>query len=460
MAWKHTNRRTRRGSLLLTALAVALLGALTVAPASQADWPQDGHDIFNLRLNKSEGPTASRAPTLSKVWQKSFDGDITGTPVVLNNKFLYVGTHNAVVTAVARDNGFTLWSRFVGGAVPGSVLHFNNTIYANVSRVGAPRLVALDPLTGDTKFSTIVDTQADSDAWASPNYSAEHNLIYVASGASKAEDDRKVGVRTRGSVTAVDATSGAVVWKTFLVPSGRNGAGVRGTPLVIPAYKRLYVATDHAYSGTAHPTTDAIVGLELYDEDGDSILGEVVGSHQIKADDVAENSSLDLTKRVGFTVAPNVVAPIGGIYPVTAGAGDGRVYAVNPLTFERMWEQPVGVGSSNGGVVGSGAWDGARIHGTTTVPTAFWGLRGTGAIAYAFPGTDPLHYGAVSIGRGVGFSADSAGFLDSFDPATGRVLGRAPLGLPSIGGVSVATDKVFAAVGTGRGTGGAVAAFR
>jgi polyvinyl alcohol dehydrogenase (cytochrome) len=443
---------SKRAFVALLASA-AVSAPLAVAPPAQANaWPQDGASIYNLRFNK-QGPFYSRADELKQAWRRTVDGDVTGTPIVLDNKFLYVGTHGATVYKIARDNGFVAHATHVGGAVHGSLLFYNNTIYASVSRVGSPRLVALDPDTLAVKWSTIVDTQADADACAAPNYSAADNLVYIAIGACKAERDRKPGVRTRGAVIALDATSGAVVWKSYTVPSGSNGGGVTGTPLVIPGYNRLYVGTDHAYSGTAHGNTDALLAFNL-------TTGAIEGRFQAQADDVAENNSTDPQKRVGFTSAPNVLGKLNGTYPVAAGAGTGKVYAVDPTTMASIWTYDVSVPSSDGGIVGSAAWDGKVYQGTAANPGLTWGLNLGGTLRYLWPGVDNARTGPSSISQGVVYSVDSLGNLTTADSFSGRPLGRFAVGAPSTGGVSFARSMAFVGVGTGTGTGGAVVAFK
>lgn len=453
--------RARRLCLLTGACLSMVMGGLPSTSAAQSlrvPWTEDGR-IFNLRFS-SDGPLGRRSDELQQAWRRSMDGDVTGTPILAPNGFLYAGTSGANVHALAQTNGFQLWSQFVGGAVPGSVLFKNETVYAVASRVGSPRLVALDPLTGDIKWSTIVDSQRDADAWGSPAYSAENNLIYVPICACTAEEQRKSSVSTRGAVVAVHAETGAIVWKTHTVPSNRNGGGVAGTPLVVPDFGRIYVGTDHAYSGTAHENTDALLAL-------DAATGAILGSFQAKPGDVAQPDSLDPTRRQGFTVAPNIFAissQAGVTFPVGAGAGNGVFYAVDPLTMEKIWETRVGVGSPDGGVVASGAWNGELLHGVTASPTNYFGLRPNGSLAYLFPGNDVRHFGPASWTHDTIYSTDSAGFLNTQVDDFGRPAGRYPLGAPSTGGVSFGRRMAFVGVGSertaGQGTGGAIIAFK
>jgi polyvinyl alcohol dehydrogenase (cytochrome) len=53
----------------------------------------------------------------------------------------------------------------------------------------------------------------------------------------------------RGSVVALDATTGRLLWKTRMVPAGYSGGSVWGsTPAIDPSTGLLYVGTGDNYS--------------------------------------------------------------------------------------------------------------------------------------------------------------------------------------------------------------------
>ena len=82
----------------------------------------------------------------------------------------------------------------------------------------------------------------------------------------------------RGSVVAIDATTGKQIWKTYTIPEapaivGKNAAGtplwkpagaaIWAAPTIDAARRRLYVATGNAYTEPAAPTSDAVMALAL-----------------------------------------------------------------------------------------------------------------------------------------------------------------------------------------------------
>jgi polyvinyl alcohol dehydrogenase (cytochrome) len=460
MARQGKDRIAGRGRLLALLAAAALPLALPASAPAADPWPSDGATPFNIRWNNS-GPSAARAAqnTLVKVWQKTLDGDVTGTPILRGDGAVYVGTWSGTVYQLSVTTGQILWARYVGlpnvsGAnpVPGSLLLANGTLYAVVSHQSHPALVALDPDTGLIKWSVELDNQANADAWGSPAYSPKKNLVYVPICACKAEQDR-VNVNVfRGNVVAVDATSGAVVWKTHTVGLGRTGGAVQGTPAVYDGIDRLFVGTGQAFTAPADPNTDALLAL-------DTGTGAIVGSFQAKENDFSPNSALEPTSKLGFVAAPNGLVGTGGRVLIGAGARNGTYYTVDPTTMGAVNASVVGAGSSYGGVIGSSAFDGGKVYGVSSTPSAFWSLAPkTGALMWAFPGT--VQYGSVSASRGVVWSVDATGFLNANNAGDGKAISRTPLLGPSTGGAALGFSRVIASIGTTRGTGGGVAAFK
>lgn len=455
-----SGRLTRHGALgFLLALVVA-----APAEAQLGQWMRDGRDAMNLRYN-GEGPAANRAATLVKVWEQSFSGDVTGTPILAVpagqpepvQGYVYVGSYNGHVYAMDQKTGTVRWTRFVGGQVAASALFIkdkfgNETLFVVTAKPGSPALVAMDPLTGAIKWTTTVDFQPNIDAWASPAFSGKHNLVYVGTCTCKADEDA-TNVSRRGSVVAVDATSGAVIWKTYTVPPGRGGGHVKGTPLVYDDIDRVFVGTGHSQHPNPGPLTDSIVALK-------TDTGEVLGKFQIRNDDSANNShTSDPRMKTGFHAGPNALN-VGSKILIGDGSGYGSYYAIDPVTMAKVWEAKVGVASSRSGVHAASAYDGKRIYIASSLPGTFWGIKPTGALTWATPDPSPLLFGDVSTSKNVVWATDSAGFLTAFNGSNGAVNGRTPLGKPSLGGVAFARGYAYVSIGTGKNTGGGVVVFR
>src|SRR5690606_24889828 len=81
----------------------------------------------------------------------------------------------------------------------------------------------------------------------------------------------------RGSMSALDANTGEVLWKTYTVPEpqprgtstaglplwGPSGVGIWNAPTIDAARGLLYSGTGPAYSGPAPDTTDSVIAFDM-----------------------------------------------------------------------------------------------------------------------------------------------------------------------------------------------------
>lgn len=435
-------------------VAAICLASTAIAPSSMANtWPSDGQNAYNQRYLRSGGPTGTRATNgLTKIWERRTGGDVRGTPVLAIGG-VFAGAADGTVYAYLQKTGQLYWAQYVGGPVYGSPLYVkrsetDHTIYVVASKPRSTMLVAMEAFTGTVKWSTKVDTQQDSVAWAAPAYSAEKNLVYVATCPCKAEQDGVV-TNTRGTISAVDGTSGALIWKLNAAGATQGGVGIAGTPLVADSIGRLYVATGHSYLAPA-PSANSVVAL-------DTATGNVLGSFQARPDDSSSNGTLvDPARKQGFVSSPIAVGNKLGV-----GSKDGNFYTFDPFTMELASKTVVGAGSSHGGIIGGAAYDGVKLYGSSSTPSLFWSInRASGALAWAFPSDDPTRHGPVSVANGVVWNTNTLGFVEARTVGDGRLYGRYPLAAPSTGGVSFYANTAYVAIGTSRNTGGGVAAFK
>ncbi|TMM18248.1 MAG: hypothetical protein E6G01_03765 [Actinobacteria bacterium] len=451
----------------LVAGLVPFAGRATAATgvAAQREWPSYGADIANSRT-VAGGPAPTSVPSLVQAWRDDFtDGDFTGTPVVAGG-VAYVGSNGGVVRAIqavgggARPAGSVLWSTSVApDPVNGSLAVSGSTVFVPVAKVGGPYLVALDAATGRRLWSTVLDTSTDADVYGSPTVApAPDGRLFVLEGVSAVSGDPASPLR--GSVTALDAASGAVVWKQYTVPPGFNGGAVWSTPSVDLATGAVYIGTGNAYSGQAAPTTDAMLELDL-------ATGAVRGFFQATSGDVFSSSTPGLD--FDFGASPNLI-DVGGRHLVGEGQKSGAYWVLDRTTMQPVWHAQVGPGSVLGGVLGSTAYDSAadQIVGPISAPGYVWSVQAsTGTPRWVSAGVgDPVHFSPVAISNGVVYSLLSGGFVGAWSEQTGVPLAQLSLSKPgsptpeaSLGGVSVADGLVVANTGT-QSSNGSVVAFR
>ncbi|MEA2397569.1 MAG: hypothetical protein QOK25_1125 [Thermoleophilaceae bacterium] len=430
-------RKVRGGGALAAATMLIAL-ASSSAPAT-ADWPVYGRDLANSRDGGHDGPSLAQIPTLKQAWSfKSPAGDFTGTPVVANG-VLVAGDYSGIVYALDAVTGKLRWSRKLNEPINGSAAidpgaPNGATVYVPLAHVGRPRLVALSLGDGHTRWTRVLTDQSGSSVYSSPTY--WNGTVYI--GTSGPNGDASTA---RGSILALDAASGAVRWRTYTVPPGRDGGAVWSTPTIDIATGRLYVGTGNAYHAPAADTTDAILAL---DASTGAILAhyQAVGGDTFAADNPAGPDA-------DFGASANLIRAPDGTALVGEGAKDGVYYTLDRATMKLAWKSTVGPGSAVGGVVGGTVYDGKRIYGSDALTSQVWALGSGGSSQWSSTDGGSLDFSPLAMANGVLYSADQAGSLTIRDGATGTVLKTLSLGGPTFGGISTVGGAVYVAVGLG-----------
>jgi polyvinyl alcohol dehydrogenase (cytochrome) len=453
---------------------VDLMPKVQPKPLGKGEWPFYGKDLSNSRDGGSSGPSYNEVPTLGPVWSfASSDGDFTGTPVVAGGK-LVAASGGGSVFALDAAGGKKLWAKDLNAPINGTAAIAGRRVYVPVATPGAPSVAAFDLSTGALLWRTRVDSQKNSDVFGSPvvsamkrpaacrrrAYAKKHrarcraaSTLFIGTSAEYGEvNDPDVNVR--GSVVALDATTGRIRWKTYTVPPKHDGGSVWNTPAIDPAAGRLYVGTGNAYHKPAADTTDAVLAL-------DARTGRLVGRRQATAGDVWNGTEGRANgPDYDFGASLNLIQRGDGRKLVGAGQKSGTYWAFDRRTLNPVWSAMTGpAGPAVGGIVGSTASDGRRVYGPDTPAGEIWALDLAGNPAWVSSDGGPLHFSPVSVANGVVYSTDMSTHLTARDATTGAVLAKLPLGAPSWGGVAIAGGSVFAVTGT-QGSGGYVVAYR
>jgi polyvinyl alcohol dehydrogenase (cytochrome) len=298
----------------------------------------------------------------------------------------------------------------------------------------------------------------------------------------------------QGSMNFLDASSGRVLKKTWSIHPPKQpddqfaGAGIWSTPAIDTEEKLAYVGAGNPFKPQAeHPHADAILKLDV--NRASPSFGEIIGSYkgvideyvpafsQLPCFDIPGNPPPYYPQGIGqcgdidldFGAAPNLFRDKSGRKLVGEGQKSGVYHVVDAATMKPVWTQVVGPPTSVGGIVGSTAVEDGNVFGPITVPGYVWSLStATGSPRWVGPIGDGAHWGPpVTTANGVVYSVDASGFLNAFDARQGVLLAKRPLQLGgggplalSWGGVSVARNTVYAAVGVVGLADGFVAAFR
>ena len=243
------------------------------------------------------------------------------------------------------------------------------------------RAYAVDAATGKELWVRKVDDHRAARATGAPTLHAGR-LYVVTSGVSEETAASMPDYECctfRGSMTALDATTGEVVWKTYTVDEPqRRGTSTSGKPLWGPAgapiwsaptidEKRglIYAATGNAYADPAPRTSDAIVAFEI-------ATGRIRWVNQIMPDvwilgcgaplgggndiEAADNPNCpeDVGPDFDFSASPVLVTLANGRDALVVTQKSGVGYLLDPERRGReIWEYRWGRGSPVGGVWGA-----------------------------------------------------------------------------------------------------------
>jgi polyvinyl alcohol dehydrogenase (cytochrome) len=385
-------------------------------PAS-TDWNGWGNGLENTRFAKSGGLTAADLPRLKLKWAFGF-ADVTAArtqPSLVGNR-LFVGSDSGEVHALDPKTGCAYWSYRAQATVRTALLVAPYTPAAGGT--------AWAVFFGDLKANAYaVDATSGAPLWVRK---ADDHPFAAITGAITYHNGRVFvpvqglneevqGGRPpyecctfRGSVSALDAATGNVVWKTYTIAEkqsrganasgtpqwGPAGGGIWGAPTVDVKRGALYVGTGNGYADPAQPMTDAILALDLQ-------TGRVRWFHQLLAND-------NWTLGCGPTNAnnPNCPGTLGPDFDfsaspalTTAGGRDllvvpqksGVAWALDPdKEGAIVWQHRFGRGSGRGGQWG-GAVDGRQAYFGSSAGDGIEAVNlATGERAWQRPAEKPL----------------------------------------------------------------------
>lgn len=382
----------------LTALlgAIIPLVAASALPANAAlgsrrgDWPTWQGDTFGTRHNAAERViTPATAGNLKLKWAFAYPegpAPVKSQPAVVDGSIFFGGPDGLFYALDART-GATKWTFelvSVDPAAGGAIVLDGPAVAGGKVYFGDSRgyVYALDQRTGRLRWARDTETHPAALHTSSPLY--YNGRIYI--GASSGENTGDVNspcCTFRGHLDALDAETGAPVWRYYTVPepvqvgtwpSGANryepsGAGVWSSPVVDPRTGTLYVGTGQNYTGSAGDF-DSLLAL-------DARTGAVRWKQQVTGADtwrslcneptaegycpgLGDGSALDYD--IGAT--PNIFRA-GGRTLVGVGQKSGVYHAFEAGTGTVAWRRQLSVPFPSGGISGiqwGSSYDGNRLY--------------------------------------------------------------------------------------------------
>ncbi|KAK7295342.1 hypothetical protein RJT34_18249 [Clitoria ternatea] len=248
--------------------AVLVLATISGGLHSQG-WLNHGGDLFNRRYAEKEYKISPKtARNLRLKWRFNAGKDITATPAIYNGT-LYFPSWNGNIYAVKEADGSLVWKQnlqnLTGLKPTGLVLNVNWTVSRATPTVvdghdllitgmyGPAVVIGVKRSTGELLWKTTLDDHPAGIITMSGTYYKGGYHV----GTSSLEEFTTIEqcCTFRGSMAKLDAESGVILWKTYMLPDNNNrrgeyaGATVWGSsPSIDVIRNHVYIATSNLYS--------------------------------------------------------------------------------------------------------------------------------------------------------------------------------------------------------------------
>lgn len=389
--------------------------------ATPGDWASTGLDDPSTRFQRRPGLAASDVPKLKVKWAFSMTGG--GQPTVIGD-WLFVTNRSGTFFAMDARSGCVHWAveDLVARTTP-MVVRSAISPSGWATFVGqSDRVVrAFDARSGKELWrSAMLDPHPVGVLTGSPIVADNRLLVPISSIEEAAAMSKSYACCTfRGSLAALDLTTGKLLWKTSMVPeptrhirtkdngldvTGPAGAAIWSAPSIDRKRGLVYVVTGDSYTDVDTVGADAVVALDIK-------TGKIRWRDQVTEKDNfvmgcgrtsnSGNCPTPLGPDFDFGATPVLIPIKGGKTVLVAGQKSGLAYGFDPDNGKRLWTTQVGVGSALGGIE--------------------WGIGADDRYAYI-----PVSDLGVIFGEGrPGAPAGKPG-LSALDPATGKIVWHTP----------------------------------
>jgi len=436
-------------------------------PASkQGAWSGWSPDPANTRFQPAAqaGFSGADVPRLKLKWAFGIPNAriVRSQPAVFEGR-VYIGGNDGTLYALDASTGCTFWAATASKAIrSGVAIGKAGLVDAVFFGDAGGDVYALDTSTGRLIWGVPADPHPAATITGTPTYYDQRLYVPVSSGEEQSR--RRPGYDCctfRGSVVALDASSGKTIWKTYMAPEtpspqgkapdghtvfGPSGMAIWSSPTIDVAKKRIYVGTGDNYSEPDTPTADSAVALDL--NTGAPLWSVQFTKEKIYkiecGDPPAAGCSPPTVPEFDLGASSVLVSLSSKRRVLILGQKSGMVYGVDPdANGKLLWHDRAGAGGLLGGVQWGMASDGRVVY-VAVSDLAFQGrgpdpTKGGGISAYQSsdgkllwktppPGCgdrrpcSPAQSQAVTAIPGAVFSGSIDGHLRAYDTRTGKII--------------------------------------
>src|SRR5215467_11079283 len=432
-------------------------------PARGPSWNGWSADVSNSRFQSAQVArlTATDVPRLKLKWAFGFPQGVSANtqPTVASGR-IFIGSDNGYVYSLDAQTGCVYWSFENGSIVRNSltvapVTGQASTKYAVFFGDGKANVFGLDAQNGKLLWKTRVDDHFVARITAGSKFYNGKLFVPVSSSEEFRSGNPDYPCCTsRGSVVALDASTGKQLWKTYVIPDEPKpykkmangvtlykpaGGAVWNSPTIDPVRNAVYFGTGDATTAPAPKTTDGIMAVNINSgeflwayqaTENDVFMGGCNGAVKSDACPSPMGPDMDIGNSPILKTLPN------GKRVLIGGTKGGDVFGLDPdnngALLYRINVGGVPVGTNRGGR-GSIVWGGAVDD-----QHVYYGAGGAGLIAlqpatgervWAFTPPAPATGGrGASLGAaptvipGVVFEGASDGKLYAVSSADGKQL--------------------------------------
>lgn len=389
------------------------------APGSAPEWNGWGNGLDNAHFQaaRAAGLDEHSVPRLKLKWAFAYPRGVSAfaQPSIVSGR-VFVGSDIGFFYSLDAKSGCSYWSFEALGSVRTAaslarVTGRPGVKYAVYFGDNKANVYALDAQTGGLLWRTKVEDHFAARITGAPTVSG--GVVYVPVSASEgfaAATPSYPCCTFRGSVVALDATTGEPRWKSYVIPETprpirRNeqetqlwapaGGSIWDSPTIDRLRRVLYVGTGDAETAPASPRSDSVLAINLADgrvewfhqaTTNDAWIGGCGGPHPPEACPRPLGPDRDIGN------SPILRPLSNGHREVVFATKDGRVVALDPdRNGAVLWRVQVAPNPRNSmvGVLFGGAADARSVYYPLAIGKMVAVDLATGAIRWSVPLIDP-----------------------------------------------------------------------